>query len=183
MGRKYAIRDQDQFHFVTFTVVNWIDVFIRNEYKEIFVESVRYCQNKKGLLVGAWCIMTSHVHMIVGSDGSMLLGDIIRDLKSYTSRHIRKAIEDNQSESRREWLLGTMGYYGKWNRKNNDFQFWQQHYHPIELSDNKIIDQRLGYVHQNPVVAGFVNEAADWVYSSAKDYEGRKGMIEICFME
>ncbi|MEL7147719.1 MAG: transposase [Bacteroidota bacterium] len=183
MGRKYAIRDQEQFHFVTFTVVNWIDIFIRNEYKDIFVESVSYCQREKGLLVGAWCIMTSHVHMIVSSDGTMPLQDIIRDLKSYTSRHIRKSIEGNLLESRREWLLGTMGYLGKRNKKNKDFQLWQQHYHPIELSCNEILDQRLTYVHENPVAAGFVNEVSDWIYSSAGDYEGRTGMIKICFLE
>ena len=88
MGRKYAIRDQAQFHIVTFTVVNWIDIFIRNEYKDTFVESVRYCPREKGLLVGAWCVMTSHIHLILGSDGTMPLHDIIRDLKSYTSRQV-----------------------------------------------------------------------------------------------
>jgi putative transposase len=54
MGRKYAIRDQDQFYFVTFTTVYWLDVFIREEYKSIFLDSIKHCQKEKGLLVGAW---------------------------------------------------------------------------------------------------------------------------------
>lgn len=83
MGRKYAIRNQEEFYFVTFTVVNWVDVFIRQEYREIFIDSVRYCQKHKGLLVGAWCIMTSHVHMALGTTGDHNFVDIIRDLKSY----------------------------------------------------------------------------------------------------
>ena len=87
MSRKYQIRDQEQFHFVTFTVVRWIDLFIRNEYKDIFVDSVRYCQREKGLLVGAWCMMTSHVNMIIGTDGTMLLQDIIRDFFSKKFPH------------------------------------------------------------------------------------------------
>ena len=54
MGLKYRIEDQKEFYFVTFTVVNWIDVFIRDTYRDIFISSVKYCQREKGLLVGAW---------------------------------------------------------------------------------------------------------------------------------
>jgi REP element-mobilizing transposase RayT len=79
MGRKYNIRDNDQFYFVTFTVIDWIDVFTRIEYRNIFLDSVVYCQKEKGLLVGAWCIMTNHVHMMLASNGTNELEDIIRD--------------------------------------------------------------------------------------------------------
>ena len=82
MGRKYAIRDQDKFYFVTFTVVNWIDVFSRQVYRDLFLESIRYCQKEKGLEVGAWCIMTNHAHLILGTKRDNPLQNIIRDLKS-----------------------------------------------------------------------------------------------------
>lgn len=183
MGRKYVIRDQSKFYFVTFTTVYWLDVFIRSEYKSIFLDSVRFCQQRKGLLVGAWCIMTNHIHMIIGSNGQLKLGDIVRDLKSYTSRHIRKYIQHNPGESRREWLLWMMKCAGTKASNNKDFQFWQQHNHPIELSTNKVVQQRLDYIHDNPVKAGFVAEPSDWIYSSAQDYEGKKGMIEIYFLD
>ena len=65
MRRKYAIRDQGEVHFVTFTLVNWIDLFVRNEYKEVIVDSLNYCVAQKGLRVHAYCIMTSHVHLIL----------------------------------------------------------------------------------------------------------------------
>ena len=81
MSRKYKIRDQDKLYFVTFTVVNWIDVFTRREYKDIFLESVRYCQQNKGLEVCAYCIMSNHVHMILGRHGDPALENIIRDIK------------------------------------------------------------------------------------------------------
>lgn len=102
MGRKYAIRDQDQFYFVTFTVIHWLDVFIRDEYRNVFIESLKFCQKEKGLQVGAWCLMTSHAHLILRSNSQMKLEDIIRDFKAFTSRHIRKAIEDNTKESRKD---------------------------------------------------------------------------------
>jgi REP element-mobilizing transposase RayT len=182
MGRKYAIRDQQSIYSVTFTVVNWIDIFIRDQYKEILVSSIKYCQANKHLQVHAYCIMTSHVHLIVSvSDGE--LSDVIRDFKSYTSREVRKSLEDKTNiESRREWLIWMFERAGKNNIRNHDFQFWQQHNHPIELSTNKMIDQRLDYVHNNPIEAGFVFKCDDWVWSSARQYSGELGEIELSYL-
>ncbi|MBT1706303.1 transposase [Chryseosolibacter indicus] len=122
--------------------------FIRDEYRQIFVNSVRYCQENKGLDVYAYCIMTSHVHMIVGSNGTNPLEGIIRDMKAFTSRSIRKALEDSNHvhESRREWMLYMMYKAGSYNANNNDFQLWQQHSQPIELTDNIIMDKNLEYI-------------------------------------
>ncbi len=89
MGLKYRIDDQQDYYFVTFTCVNWIDIFIRDVYRQIFIKSVQYCQKEKGLQVGAWVLMTSHIHMILGTGGDKKLQDTIRDMKSYTSRQIR----------------------------------------------------------------------------------------------
>jgi putative transposase len=183
MGRKYAIRSKEHFYFVTFTVVEWIDVFIREEYRNILMESIRYCQKEKGLWVGAYCIMTSHVHMAIGTNGNNKLEDIIRDLKSYTSRHIRKYMENNPHESRKKWMLEILEKAGTNKSNNKDFQFWQQHNHPIELSTNAILQQRLDYIHENPVKAGFVEKPGNWLLSSARDYEGIRGRIEIYFLD
>ena len=127
--------------------------------------------------------MTSHVHLALGTKGGEKLEDIIRDLKSYTSRHIRKYLENNPQESRREWLIWMMKRAGNKNSNNKGFQFWQQHNHPIELNTNEIIQQRLDYIHNNPVEAGFVDNPSSWLCSSAKDYEGVKGEIEICYLD
>ena len=81
MSRKYKFRDNSKRYFISFSVVYWIDVFIRNEYKEILLDSWRYCIQHKELEIYDWCIMTSHVHMIIGSNGGSL-ADIIRDMKS-----------------------------------------------------------------------------------------------------
>jgi putative transposase len=135
--------------------------------------------------------MTSHVHMALGTQGDNKLEDIIRDLKSYTSRHIRKYIENNPQESRKEWLLwiacpaldAGMRRAGQKKSNNKDFQFWLQHNHPIELSTNEILQQRLNYIHNNPVEARFVDNPSEWLYSSARDYEGKKGLIDIYFLD
>ena len=180
MSRKYKIRNQEEYYFVTFTVIDWIDVFTRQEYRDIFLESIRYCQKEKGLLVGAWVIMTNHIHMVIGTNGQNRLEDIVRDLKSFTSRQIRKAIEGNQEESRKLWLLDKMTKSGVLNANNKSSQLWQQYYHPIELSSAYLVNQKIVYIHDNPVRAGFVHEPSDWLYSSAIDYEADgKGMIKL----
>jgi putative transposase len=179
MSRKYKFKDNEKLYFISFAVVGWIDLFIRNEYKEILVESIKYCQQNKDLEVYAYCIMTSHVHLIIGSKGNSL-SNIMRDLKRHTSESLRKAIENNRKESRREWMLEIMSDFGKQNSNNIGFQLWQQDNHPIELITEKIMHQKLDYIHKNPVESGFVLCEEDWLYSRAKQYHsGEKGKIEI----
>jgi putative transposase len=182
MSRKYKFRDNSKLYFISFAVVYWIDVFIRNEYKYELLESWKYCQKEKGLEIYAWCIMTSHVHMIIGSE-SQNLEDIVRDMKSYTSGRLRKAIAENPVESRREWMLWMMERAGKRNGNNKGWQFWLQHNQPIELSNAAITKQKIDYLHANPVDAGFVELPNEWLFSSAKDYYGEKGLLEIILIE
>jgi REP element-mobilizing transposase RayT len=177
MSRKYKFYNPEGIYFVSFATIYWIDVFIRNTYKNVFLESLYYCQKNKGLKVHAWVIMTSHVHMIISSTCNKL-EDIMRDMKSYTSGKIRNEIIINPQESRKEWMLWLMKRAGRKNGNNNDFQFWQQHNHPIELSYNKIMKQKLDYLHNNPVKAGFVNSPEEYKYSSAIDYIGGKGLLD-----
>jgi len=179
MSTKYKFRDQSKLYFVSFAVVYWIDVFIRNEYKDILLDSWRYCQKAKGLDLYAWCIMTSHVHMIIGTQANKM-EDILRDMKRHTSEKLREAIAANSKESRREWMLWMMQRAGQKNSNNKDFQFWQQDNHPVELTTKEMIDQRIDYLHKNPVKAGLVWEPADYKYSSGIDYyKQEKGLIEI----
>lgn len=170
MSRKYKIRDQDALYFVTFTVVNWLDVFIRTEYRDIFLESIRYCQKNKGLEVCAYCIMSSHIHMIVGRHGDPGLDDIIRDIKKFTAVEIIKAIKNNAHESRKDLFLWLFERAGKKNKNNTKYQFWQQNNQPIELITNEFIDQKLDYIHNNPVEAGLVLSPEHYYYSSAMNY-------------
>ena len=172
MSRNYKIRDQDKLYFVTFTVIQWLDVFIRREYKDIFLDSIRYCQRNKGLEVCAYVIMSSHIHMIIGRNSETSLEGIIRDIKKYTSVKITEAIKDNPQESRKELFLWLFERAGQKNTNNKKNQFWQQHNHPVELNTNEMIDQRLNYIHNNPVEAGIVLSPEDYLYSSAINYAG-----------
>jgi putative transposase len=170
MCRKFKIRDQEAVYFVTFTVIQWLDVFIRVEYRDVFLESIRYCQKHKGLEVYAYCVMSSHVHMIIARHGRQELEDVIRDIKKYTSVKMIEAIENSPAESRRELLLWLFKRAGRNNSNKTHYQFWQQDYHPIELNTNEKLNQRLEYVHNNPVHAGLVRYPEHYLYSSAGNY-------------
>lgn len=176
MSRKYKFHNPDGLYFVSFAVVGWVDVFTRNEYKTILIENLAFCQKNKGLEIFAWCIMTNHVHLIVRAQEGFLLSDILCDYKKFTSKAIIKAIVENPVESRKEWLLQQF-------RTNDGYQFWQPENHPIELWSNAVIDQKLNYIHQNPVEAGLVFKAEYYLYSSAADYAGEKGLLEVILIE
>ncbi|MBK7885352.1 MAG: transposase [Chitinophagaceae bacterium] len=178
MSRKYKFTDNDKLYFVSFAVINWIDLFIRNEYKEVVVKSLEYCQREKGLELYGWCIMTSHVHLLIGSVKDPMQ-NIMRDLKRHTSEELHKAIQKNNIESRKEWMLWMMERAGKKNSNNINFQLWQQHNHPIEIINNEMAHQKLQYIHYNPVTAGFVAKPEDWLFSSAIDYYNGKGLLQI----
>jgi len=179
MSRSYKFSNSNGLYFVSFAVVYWIDVFSRKRYCDILVESINYCIENKGLTVNAWVIMTNHVHLLIHSETNDCAA-IIRDLKKFTSKAILKEIETNMQESRREWMLWMFKRAGEKNSNNKNYQFWQQHNQPIDLSNNiQRLDKAINYIHQNPVSAGFVCKAEDYLYSSAIDYIGEKGFIKI----
>ena len=177
--RGYKIIDQQAVHFITFAVVEWIDVFTRSMYADMVVESLNYCVENKGLLAHAWIIMPNHLHLIVSSTNEDGLSANIRDFKKFTSQKICKAIESNKQESRRNWILWLLKSAGSDNKRNETYQFWQQDNHPIALTDYNIMMSKLNYLHQNPVRANIVRNMEDYYYSSAIDYNGGKGLVPI----
>jgi REP element-mobilizing transposase RayT len=183
VSSRYKVHDDQVPHFVTMTVVNWIDALSRPEYKDIVLDSLQYCIEKKGLVLYAWVIMSNHLHLIVSATPGNKVGDIVRDFKKYTSKKLLEAIAGNSSESRKEWLMNAFSFAGQINSSNDNYQFWQQDYHPIELSKAGILSQRLNYLHENPVKAGLVWEAQHYKYSSATDYyENRKGLLPVTLL-
>jgi putative transposase len=179
MSSKYKVGEDAIPHFVTFSVVGWIDVFSREQYKELFIESLKYCQENKGMVLHAWVIMTNHVHLIISSNSNKI-EYIVRDLKKYTSKQIIKAIQENNRESRKDWMLNIFSYAGKNNNNNKEFQFWKQDYHPIELNSAEKIKQRLDYLHENPVRSGLVWEPWHYKYGSAIDYyTNEHGLLKV----
>ena len=174
----YYISDQNAVYFLTFTVIDWIDIFTRKDYKEEVVNSLNYCIENKGLTVYAWCLMSNHLHLVCRAEEGFQLSAIIRDFKKFTSKSIVKLINEIP-ESRKEWLLYRFEWAGKFDNRIKKYKFWQETNHAILLENEHMIDQRINYTHDNPVRALIVSKSQDYLFSSACDYAGEKGFVKV----
>jgi REP element-mobilizing transposase RayT len=178
MSRKYKFHNPEGIYFVSFATVYWLDIFIREIYMEELIQSLSFCIKTKGMRLFAWCVMPSHIHLIFKAKENNP-SELLKAFKTFTSKRIQELIINNNRESRKEWLLWMMERAASKNSNVKNRQFWQQHNKPIELWSNEVKDQKLQYVHHNPVEAGFVSEPEHWKYSSAIDYAGGKGLVNI----
>ena len=172
MGFEYNIKDQYGMYFITCTVHQWVDVFTRMMYVDILLDSLRFCQREKGLKIYSWVIMTNHIHLIVSSDDAGL-SNIIRDFKKFTSSKIFAAIESNENESRKRWLLWLF-------TKESGIRFWEDGYHGKEIMSRSFCESKVNYIHMNPVRAGIVEKEEEYLLSSCGDFYGvRKGLLDL----
>jgi len=164
--------------FMTFTVTAWVDVFTRPAYRHIMVDSLKHCQQKKGLQLYGWCLMSNHIHLLGSANEGIVLNDIIRDMKKFTSKKIVQGIQF-EHESRKEWMLNMFGFCGKSHRKEIEYKFWQDDFDCYEVVSNNVFDQKLDYIHSNPVRAEIVAEPHHYLYSSARNYADLKGLLDV----
>jgi len=129
--------------------------------------------------VYAWCVMSNHVHLIFSSVKEEKPELILGSFKRFTSKAIVAAIKENLQESRRDWLLKQFEEAGEKLSNVKQYQLWRHDNKPIELWSNKVIDEKLNYIHNNPVEEGLVFRAEHYVYNSATDYAGEKGLLDI----
>lgn len=144
---------------LTFTVVVWIDVFTREAYYDLLIKNLIFCQRNKSIEIFAYVIMPSHMHIIVRRNNG-LVNDWIRDYKSFTAKELLNLVHDNPKESRKEWLLYMFKYYAKASKQNKEYMFWQKTNHPTENFTASVMQQKIEYIHNNPVRSGIVTNAA-----------------------
>ena len=154
-------------YFVTLTVTGWLDVFNRPLYNDEIIKNLAYCQEKEGLEIYSYVLMSSHLHMIAARKGENGLTELLGRFKSTTAKKILKLIEDNPGESRKEWMMYMFRHFAKTNNQFSKHHFWQYTNHPEELYSAAVIDQKVDYIHNNPVAAGLVTAPEYYLYSSA----------------
>ena len=177
MPTGYQVKEQDKLYFITLQVVYWIDIFSRKRYRDIVIDSLKYCQTEKNVVIFAYVIMSNHVHLIVRSKNETL-SKTHGELKQYTSKQILKSIA-NEPESRREWLLFMFERAARKHKRNTKYQFWTHENHAVLLYSDKFITERLHYIHHNPVRNGIVEKPEDYMYSSARNYATLDAVLEI----
>jgi len=177
-AENYFIKDQNAVYYLTFTVVDWVDVFTRNEYKTVIADSLNYCIDNKGLEVFAWCLMSNHLHLVCRATEGFQISDIIRDFKKFTAKTILDKIK-TEPESRMDWMLYRFEFAGKFDNRISKYRFWQDTNHAIQLDNTELIEQKINYIHDNPVRAMIVGRQEDYLCSSACDYAGEQGLVNV----
>ncbi|MCZ8297764.1 REP-associated tyrosine transposase [Flavobacterium sp.] len=182
MSTKYKATTTEEAYFITITTVGWIDIFTRLNQKEIIIKALNYCQQNKGLEVYAYCLMSSHIHLLCKATNGYILSDVIRDFKKFTSKNIIKVII-NEPESRREWLLDYFQKACQHLKREQQFKVWQDGYHAEIVETNWFIKQKVNYIHNNPVKDKIVQFPEDYYFSSARNYAGLQNDLEVILLD
>jgi REP element-mobilizing transposase RayT len=180
MSTGYQIKDQAGLYFLTFQVVDWVDIFTRQVYRDIVIDSFKYAIENKGFQLFAYVIMSNHIHLIANSEIGRL-SSTIGDIKKFTCKRIIDTIQ-SISESRSEWMLNRFEFKAAQHKRNKGYQVWTHENHAIYLYSPEFIAEKLEYIHQNPVRAGIVINPEDYLYSSARNYAGLDNIIEVELM-
>lgn len=151
-------------HFLTLRVIDWIDIFTKPIYFQSIINTLKYYQTNNKLLIYGYVIMTNHLHLIVQCKKDKL-SSTIKSFKSYTTHKAKKLLKTDN----RKYILNLIKRTGS-KRKYNNFQLWHSENWPIPLESDKLFMQKLTYIHNNPVVKNYVEQAEDWLYSSARNY-------------
>ena len=122
--------------------------------------------------------MSNHLHLVCQAKEGIGISAIIRDLKKFTSKTIVSLIGEIP-ESRREWLLYRFEFAGKYDNRIKKYKFWQETNHAVLLENAEMIDQRVNYIHENPVRSLVVANTYEYLFSSAVDYAGEKGYVDV----
>lgn len=141
MPTGYQIYKQEATYFVTFQVVYWIDLFSRNKFRDIIVENLNYCIRHKGLVVFSYVIMSNHLHLLIKAENENLSA-IIRDFKKYSTARLIFEIENN-TESRREWMLPFFKKAASDHKRNTKYQLWTHENHSEEVFSPKFTLQKI----------------------------------------
>jgi REP element-mobilizing transposase RayT len=163
MRSRYRVLEPHAPHFVTSSVVAWLPIFTTAARCDILVDSLKYCREHKQLRVFAWVIMDNHFHAVLGAPD---LPRVMADFKRHTAQRIVEQLE----RERCEWLLNQFEFFRAKYKTESSHQVWQEGFHPQAITDDQTWEQKLDYIHNNPVVRGLVAGPEHWRYSSAHEW-------------
>jgi putative transposase len=161
MRSRYKVFDDQYTYFITSSIHCWVPLIIDESLFEIIIDGLVFAQRKKGLEIYAYVIMLNHIHAVIGHNNSSEIPNIIRDFKKHTSKEIKKHLCTLGRYSNHYWLKPS---------KQQGTKVWQEGYHPIAIFSETVLEQKIEYIHQNPVKKGYVAKPEDWKYSSARNY-------------
>lgn len=163
---QWKVHKSNLVYFVTTSIVGWQPVFTAASYFEILIDGLKFCTANKGLHLHGYVIMPNHAHYILSTDENIGLSDVMRDFKTHTSRMITERLAlDRKTETLAEFEKAAHKA-----KRGSRFKVWQDGFHPIAIRSQLFFNQKLNYIHYNPVEKKFVKEPEEWIYSSARNY-------------
>jgi REP element-mobilizing transposase RayT len=169
---RYRIFDDGYPHFITCTIVGWLAVFTRREAVDIILESWRFLQQERGFQLFAYVILENHLHAIVKAPQ---LPAVLKNFKSYTARQIVDLLQHRSADM----LLKQLKFQKLAHKMESEYQVWQEGSHPEQIQGDPMMWQKIEYSHNNPVERGYVDDPLHWRYSSARNYAGQPGLIDV----
>ena len=173
MGRtRYKIIEPTQPHFITCTILNWLPVFTRPASVQIILDSLSHLKKSDNLKLYGFVILENHLHLIISSND---LSRTIQKFKSFTAKEIIGLLQENRANN----ILDQLAFYKKAHKQNTNYQVWQEGCAAKLIQGDEMMRQKLQYIHHNPIKRGYVEHAVHWRYSSAKNYAGECGIIDV----
>ena len=169
---RYTITEPDMPHFLTCTVMEWLPVFSHPEAVAILLASWSFLREQQGLRLYGYVVLENHTHFIAQADH---LDRCLASFKSFTARKMISFLNANG----REALLTRLSFSKRAFKEDREYQFWQEGSHAELILSEAMMREKLEYIHANPVRRGYVDRAEDWRYSSARNYAGVTGLLEI----
>lgn len=173
MGRsRYVITEPDKPHFLTCTVMDWLPVFTRPDAVAIILDSWSHQRDHDGLKLYGYVILENHLHFVAQAPQ---LDKCVGSFKSYTAQRLIKLLQQHRAER----ILQRLRFTKRAHKRDREYQFWQEGSHAEMVFNEVIMRQKLDYIHHNPVKRGYVDLPEHWRYSSARNYQGQAGLLEI----
>ena len=169
---RYRISNNTAPHFLTATVNHWLPIFTRTETVNIVLDSWRYLQQQAGMEIYAYVILENHLHLVATSDD---LSHDMQRFKSYSAKRIINCLQ----QRREKGILEMLALFKRPHKTECTYQVWEEGNHPQLIESEQVMRQKIDYIHQNPVKRGYVDLPEHWRYSSARDYAGMDGLIEV----
>jgi putative transposase len=146
-------------YFVTSTIVKWKKLFAKDSFANIIIEELKFRKEKKQIELYGYVIMPEHFHLIISSES---IPKVMRSIKSYTAK---KIIEKLKEEKRFSILTDLKKSKSEF-KLQSEYQVWQEGFHPKMILGSEEFEQKMNYMHNNPVKRGLVESPGDWKYSS-----------------
>ena len=158
----FRIHEDVAMYFLTFSVVEWLPVFVAEEPCLIITESLNYCHRKRNLRTNAFVIMPTHSHVIVFDNEFNVprLQQTLQDMRKYTGRRLADYCGKEMPPVMGQVLVDTR-------RTDRKRQFWQQSRHPVAIRSEGFWRTKVNYLHDNPRRKGLVRDGTEWRFSSA----------------